>query len=119
MTDNFASYEISNKLWQMKAPIPFTALYTKCEGALIITAFLTVNNGYIPAFLYEDIFRWLRDKHNLKSFIAPNSNKYFFDCYDGNQDKWICSYGSLDYPEYDDYREAQEACINWLLDTIN
>lgn len=115
MTENFASCEISKKLIQLGCNEPCIGSYTRPEEGLIICSKPAQGLDRYPAFLYESIFRWFRDKHKLMGVILPYKDGYDFDCIKLNQRSWE----NLKTTQlYITYQEAQEACIKYLMEII-
>jgi hypothetical protein len=57
----------------------------------------------LPAPLYQQAFRWFREKHNLQSHIEYNKGFYEW---------WIL----LNVVGYDTYEEAELACLKKLIE---
>lgn len=70
--------------------------------------------GKVSAPLYQQAFRWFREKHNLDSFVKAEWQQtvkvgYYFSAND---------YYSAQ-PSYITYEEAQLECLKKLLSTLN
>jgi hypothetical protein len=71
---------------------------------------LTSNNGRYPAPLYQQAFRWFREKYGYLSYIdMDNYSFYRFTIYKGK--------GISEAP-YHTYEEAEQACINKLIEIV-
>jgi hypothetical protein len=80
---------------------------------------------YIPAPLYQQAFRWFREKHNLRGFIGyrPNVKMFDYHIYD-------MSLSGLEYakqrtmeefnkdPKVGTYEEAELACLKKLIEIV-
>ncbi len=69
----------------------------------------------ISAPLYQQAFRWFREKHDLQaSNIMFSNGKYDTGItrYKGTQSVWGNG------PIYDTYEEAEFACLNKLIETV-
>jgi hypothetical protein len=65
--------------------------------------------------LYQQAFRWFREKYNLKSFIQPLKN-------DDDIDIYVFAYG-IEEIEHNDldyliHEEAELACLNKLIEIV-
>ncbi len=82
---------------------------------------------YYSAPLKQQVFRWFRDKHKLFHGIDNNcsqlTSEWGFDytTFDRNNDKWTstepqnCPAGETTYKTYE---EAEEACIDKLIEIV-
>ena len=67
----------------------------------------------LSAPLYQQAFKWFRDKHNLDSWIyCHNKSKVYFAII--LKDKRFVSYNE----EFDTYEEAELACLNKLIKIV-
>lgn len=68
--------------------------------------------AYYTIPLYQQAFRWFRDKHHLDSFIKPSykldTKKGYYFCFDG--------YVSSGY--FKTYEEAEKACLDKLIEIV-
>ncbi len=79
----------------------------------------------IPIPLKQQVFRWFREKHKLFHGIDNNcsqlTSEWGFDytTFDGNNDKWTSTEpqnGPVGETTYKTYEEAEEACIDKLIE---
>jgi hypothetical protein len=70
------------------------------------------NTNFRP--LYQQAFRWFREKHNLKSYIAP------VEYLDGNEDTYHwCIYNHFNSGnEQLTYEEGELACLKKLIEIV-
>ena len=76
---------------------------------------LFINSGDIPAPLYQQAFRWFREKHNLLFYIYQQSN----DTYRGVaqiDNKSQVNHVSEDFKTYE---EAELECLKKLIELLN
>lgn len=72
-------------------------------------------NGWVSSPLYQQAFRWFREKHDLQaSNIMFSNGKYDTGItrYKGTQSVW--GHG----PIYDTYEEAELACLKKLIEIV-
>jgi hypothetical protein len=64
--------------------------------------------------LYQQAFRWFREKHNLKSCImfrtSMEDNKEYYD--------WLIKGQEVVYRHFNTYEEAELACIKKLIEIV-
>jgi hypothetical protein len=65
MEKEFAPYELAVKLKQLGFDEPCFGYYD--EGGNLYTEM----QEYLPAPLYQQAFRWFREKYNLKGYVEP------------------------------------------------
>ena len=70
-------------------------------------------NFSLSAPLYQQAFRWFRDKHNLDSWVySPNEFKGYFAII--LKHKRFVSYNE----QFDTYEEAELACLNKFIEIV-
>ena len=79
----------------------------------------------VPAPLFSQVFRWFRDKYNLRGFIGFRPNVKKFDCH-----IYDMSLSGMEYvkqrtmeefnkdPKVGTYEEAELACLNKLIKIV-
>jgi hypothetical protein len=68
--------------------------------------------GLIPAPLYQQAFRWFREKHNLDHFVKHHidgTNQTYFSM--ARKSTW-------DVTNHETYEEAELACLNKLIKIV-
>jgi hypothetical protein len=74
----------------------------------------TNNDKGILAPLYQQAFRWFREKYNLKSCImfrtSMEDNKEYYD--------WLIKGQEVVYRHFNTYEEAELACLKKLIDIV-
>jgi hypothetical protein len=77
----------------------------------------TNNDKGILAPLYQQAFRWFREKHDLHSYIEMyrDDNSHYFDYVTVSD-----IIGSVDYGDglFNTYEEAELACLKKLIDIV-
>ena len=107
MKEQFATYEIAYKLKELGFDEPCFSYYTK-EGLIKIYHQSDIYPDFIPAPLYQQAFRWFREKYRLypiiDSFVGVKGVVKFF----------------YKLPMYDEtfntYEEAESACLDKLIE---
>ena len=67
----------------------------------------------IPAPLYQQAFRWFREKHKLPNWVYTSNNKEFWYS--------ILKDGRMivrDYSAFNSYEEAELACLRKLIELV-
>ncbi len=70
----------------------------------------------IASPLYQQVFKWFREKHNLLSNINHDKNGYFILI--ENLPIQTELYGPHNFNEYASYQEAEFDCLNRLIEII-
>lgn len=125
MNKEFVSYEQSLALKELGFDEPcFTHYLNKILlNNLIIKD--TINSRFdnirCSAPLKQQAFRWFRDKHNLYSEILLDRTTHPKYCFDIHQYEDFGNYEKIKNPEwflYRTYEEAEDACINKLIEIV-
>ena len=75
----------------------------------------------IPAPTTDQVINWLREKHYIEVVISPYSSVRYKDVYKADYtiklygDDWSANLTN-DNKHYQDYKEAQIAAINWIIE---
>lgn len=82
-----------------------------------------MNNGegLIQLPLYQQAFRWFREKHNILATIYSNASGYLFEWHDavgGKHRGWSKYEGPNNGFVWDVYEEAELACLKKLIEII-
>jgi hypothetical protein len=71
-------------------------------------------NNTISAPLYQQVFRWFREKYNLKSCImfrtSMEDNKEYYD--------WLIKGQEVVYRHFNTYEEAELECLKKLIEIV-
>jgi len=131
MNNEFVSYEIALKLKQLGFDEPCFTYYYELTSNLRTHLGVDINNawtysgnkklGFTLAPLYQQVFRWFRDKHNILGSIYSNASGYLFEWHDsigGTHRGWSEYEGPNDGGCWDSYEEAEDACITKLIEII-
>ena len=82
----------------------------------ITTSYKNSNHsiGKTAAPLYQQAFRWFREKHNLKSCImfrtSMEDNKEYYD--------WLIKGQEVVYRHFNTYEEAELTCLKKLIEIV-
>ena len=81
-----------------------------------------VNNeidDYISAPLYQQAFRWFREKYVLDSIVQPTySTKYQYRVFNVETKSKVQVYGDYMGKEFNTYEEAELACLKKLIEIV-
>lgn len=69
-------------------------------------------DNVISSPLYQQAFRWFREKYNLNQFLHPNSKFYFYTLFSKNDCPTLIS------DDYSTYEEAELECLKTLIEII-
>lgn len=75
----------------------------------------------IVAPLYQQAFKWFREKHNTLVTIYSNASGYLFEWHDsigGTHRGWSEYDGPNDGGVWDSYEEAELACLRKLIEIV-
>ena len=114
----FVPYELAVKLKQLGFDEPCFG-YWNIDPYLPNPTFNLVkpfdHEWCIPAPLYQQAFRWFREKYNLKSWIEEyTKNKYIYEI----RPHRITDYKEGEIYVYAAYEEAEVACLNKLIEIV-
>jgi hypothetical protein len=98
MEKEFIPYEQALALKELGFDIPSVSGYSYPDSDNLLT----------QAILYQQAFRWFREKYGLYSVIDGLENRQYYKITQLNS----CS------KEYDTYEEAELACLNKLIEII-
>jgi hypothetical protein len=104
MNKEFIPYEQALALKELGFDIPSISGYSYPNS----------DNILAHAILYQQAFRWFREKHNLKSCImfrtSMEDNKEYYD--------WLIKEQDIVYRHFNTYEEAELACLKKLIDIV-
>jgi hypothetical protein len=75
--------------------------------------------GDLPAPLYQQAFRWFREKHNILATVYSNASGYLYEWSDnvgGTHRGWSNDEGPNNGGVWDTYEEAELACLKKLIE---
>ena len=117
MTKKFIPHEEALALEELGFDEPCFAKYEK-DGlfqlfhTIEIAAYLTINsngvNGIVCAPLYQQAFRWFREKHNIFAYVDPNY------CYK----IWVDDEFFEHSVDHHNYEEAELECLKQLIKIV-
>ena len=77
--------------------------------------FNTTSNIYVSAPLYQQVFRWFREKHNIIGLVEggydDGKNIFTYVIWNGFKDDWCNEYVST-------YEEAELECLRKLIEIV-
>ncbi len=139
MEKEFVNYNQALALKELGFDEPCLAFYDgKNTESFYFNNLRDASGDYIPfqkhdrlkwfgAPLKQQVFRWFRDKHKLFHGIDNNcsqlTSEWGFDytTFDRNNDKWTSTEpqnGPVGETTYKTYEEAEEACIDKLIEIV-
>jgi hypothetical protein len=78
-------------------------------------------NKCIQAPLYQQAFRWFREKYNILATIYSNASGYLYEWHDsigGTHRGWSDYEGPNDGGVWNTYEEAELACLKKLIEIV-
>jgi hypothetical protein len=121
MTKEFLTYELTLKLKEVGFNEPCMGYYD-CERDLKLVPnknkFLSCEYA---APLYQEVFRWFREKHNMLANVYSNASGFCYEYSDtiGGTHRLDSGFDGPNHSGcWDSYEEAEIACILKLIETI-
>ena len=113
MKKEFVPYEQALLLKELGFDEPCLGAYYQKELRIVHLESKPTQLDYIIlAPLYQQVFRWFREKHNLKSCIMfrtnMEDNKEYYD--------WLIKGQEVVYRHFNTYEEAELACLKKLIE---
>ena len=107
MNREFVPYELALKLKQLGFDEPCIATHGYLE------LYINTDDGHIKAPLYQQAFRWFREKHGLIYSIGHmgHSNTWAYEIIN-------ISMPGPNYGYAQTYEEAEQACLNKLIEIV-
>jgi hypothetical protein len=120
MNKEFVTYEQALALKELGFDEPCLAKHDLKHILLRVEECKSQENAqefdYILAPLYQQAFRWFREKHKLESIVVPSGNSegktngYYFEIiFDFSKD-------NIESDSYPSYEEAEQACLDKLIE---
>ena len=112
MEKEFVPYELAVKLKELGFDEPCIATHGYLE------LYINTDDGHLKAPLYQQVFRWFREKYKLHTEIRTYTEKYFTIIIQECKDivKYI-EYGGIDL-KFNTYEEAELACLKKLIEIV-
>jgi len=130
MKKEFLPYELAVKLKELGFDEPCLGFYNH-QGQLILMAqedessIETYKNSYVEmgmqyaAPLYQQAFRWFREKYVLDSIVQPTySTKYQYRVFNVETKCKVQVYGDYMGRKFNTYEEAELACLEKLIEIV-
>ena len=112
MNKEFVPHEPSLALKELGFDEPCFGWYSK-DGTFY-EGKMTIHQGLLSAPLYQQAFRWFREKHNLKSCImfrtSMADNEEYYD--------WLIKGQEVVYRHFKTYEEAELECLGKLIEIV-
>lgn len=127
MKNEFVSYEVALKLKELGFDEPCLCAYDKNEMLYhshktdkLFTILNSNLSNQCSAPLYQQIFRWFREKHNLYAVIIPTITMYWtfktMTVVEGIVE--VAPYNHVDGNDYPTYEEAELEGIKYLISIL-
>ena len=127
MKNEFVSYEVALKLKELGFDEPCLCAYDKNEMLYhshktdkLFTILNSNLSNQCSAPLYQQIFRWFREKHNLYAVIIPTITMYWtfktMTVVEGLVE--VAPYNHVDGNDYPTYEEAELEGIKYLISIL-
>ena len=130
MNKEFVPYELAVKLKELGFDEPCGNIYDnkkELRRSLLEYPIINSKNGFhessgiITAPLYQQAFRWFREKYNILATIYSNASGYLYEWHDavgGTHRGWSEYEGPNDSGVWNTYEEAELACLNKLIEIV-
>jgi hypothetical protein len=117
MKNEFIPYEQAIALKKLGFDEPCIALYNKECKTIHLNLNLVNKKPYFCAPLYQQAFRWFREKYNLDSFVKHLYKSTIKVGYYFGIDQYKGVEFQMDFDAwYDTYEEAELACLKKLIE---
>jgi hypothetical protein len=117
MEKEFAPYQESLELKALGFDEPCFATYDEDRNFELqdfLQTYETFPSHIVAAPTFSQVFRWFREKHNLKSCImfrtSMEDNKEYYD--------WLIKGQEVVYRHFNTYEEAELACLRKLIEIV-
>jgi hypothetical protein len=109
MEKEFVPYDIALAMKELGFDEPCLAFHSKIYGLMLAnTNSIIEEAGEVLAPLYQQAFRWFREKHGLYHQIG-----WF------GGDEYLCAISPSSYTaEFETYQKAQDACLRKLIEIV-
>ena len=108
MKNEFVKYEQALALKELGFDEPCLGYYD--EGGNLYTEMVEV----LKAPLYQQAFRWFREKHKIVAAITVRNDDFDYTIFI----PWNIEYYE-DNTKYNTYEEAEQACMNNVIEIVN
>ena len=120
MKNEFIPYEQALALKGLGFDEPCLSYY-EGESFSYHLASIKGDDYIIPAPLYQQAFRWFREKHNILATVYSNASGYLYEWSDnigGTHIGWSNYEGPNNGGVWDTYEEAELACLKKLIELL-
>jgi hypothetical protein len=130
MENEFVKYEIALELKELGFDEPCLAHYNSRESynlKIEMYSYLSHDKFYISAPLYQQAFRWFREKCSIQATIEPTKDQYRFELgfnywiwNTKTAEEWFTEPRDRPAGDYvfDTYEEAELACLEKLIEIV-
>jgi hypothetical protein len=114
MEKEFVPYELALELKQLGFDEPCFGVYATKDGYVRKSAY--DENGDAP--LYQQAFRWFREKYDLRIWIESNYGVLKFEHVIATTNPNFIGKQSNDFSSYKTYEEAELDCLKKLIEIV-
>jgi hypothetical protein len=118
MNKEFVPYELALKLKQLGFDEPCLGFYERNQELIIQECLITDFHGdslQCVAPLFQQAFRWFREKYGLESHIKKD---WQYGICLGYESMIECEDGIIDCGTYNIYEEAEFACLEKIIEIV-
>lgn len=120
MTKEFVSYELAKELKELGFIEPCLAFYNKVKNlniAITTEGFVVIDKHpfLLPAPLYQQVFRWFRNEHNLFSLIDVVMDFSCFGAIIIKKGEEEILYRVI---ELETYEQTQDVCVGKMIELV-
>jgi hypothetical protein len=114
LENEFVKYEQTLALRELGFEEPCLGYYIELKNPVEGLLEIGLDNEYLQAPLYQQAFRWFREKYGLWQIVMQNTDKdWTYDI--------MPIIGMIDYKifdVFDNYEEAELACLKKLIEIV-
>jgi hypothetical protein len=127
MKKEFIAYEQALELKELGFDLPCMFPYHRNNTNYIDSTHVELANynateKLVSAVLYQQAFRWFRDKHNLLGGVYSNASGWLWEIHDniGGTHRFGCDYeGDCEHSgTYTSFDKAELACLKKLIEIV-
>ena len=125
MKKEFIPYEQALELKELGFNEPCLAVYFNPTQELYFNKYVNEFNEDVRTLspLYQQAFRWFREKYDLQCWVEPTGSDRYSCRYDGNDKtgyRWVGYLRNIDNEIlfYLTYEEAELACLKKLIEIV-
>lgn len=124
MEKQFVPYELALKLKELgfHTDICFALYGEDNKIKLEIHSYLLYDKVFISSPLYQQVFDWFRDRHNMLANVYSNASGFLYECHDaaGGTHRFDSGFTGdcEDSGTFTSFQKAQIACLKKLIEMV-